>query len=110
MQPPDTGNALIPWTLEAMAILHLPYLTAAKQFPYLTNITPPLVFGRPFWHIHDSLAARSTKSIWPCHHLPELDKEMVRERTPKADTVFQLFSHLVQDQEANMVLVACAEE
>ena len=48
--------------------------------------------------------------------LPEVAKEVVREPTPNADTVFQLVSHPVQDQEANTYshgvdcLTACAEE
>lgn len=32
MQQTDTGKALIPWTLESMAIPQLLYMTAAKQF------------------------------------------------------------------------------
>lgn len=83
----------------------------------MPNTTPPLVFGRPFWHIQDTLAVCPCSKVYQellnndhAINLPETDKEMVREPTPKADTVFQLFSHLVQDQEANVVLIACLEE
>lgn len=134
MQPPDSGDALIPWTLGTMVIPHLPYLTAAKQFrrPFQVRVSCPNLHSRLRSFLHNAWLAPHHLSClggpcgtsmtplqqgvprafeeWPCHHLPEADKEMVREPTPKADTVFQLFSHLVHDQEANMVLTACAEE
>lgn len=131
MQPPDSGNALIPWTLGTMAIPHLPYLTAAKQFrrPFQVRVSWPNRHSRLRSVLHNTwltphrflcLGGPSGTSMaplqqgvprafeeWPCHPLPEVDKDMGREPIPKADTVFQLFSHLVQDQEANMV---CGEE
>lgn len=81
-------------------------------------------FERLLQHIHESPAehiqhSKVDQELLESAHttaLAEVAQEVLREPPPNADTVFQLFSHPVQDKDVNTYshgvdyLTACAEE